>query len=217
MPNEVLGIYFNVVGVLYTLILAFVVVTVWQDYDEMVVAIESEAHQLQDIREAAEKIPAPYNELIEHATVDYASAVRLDEWAKMADGDVSEVAEEKLKVLLNLREDLKQDKTGLEAVTDVKLYIKQLREIRHQRLMHLHTKVPNVLWVVLIAGCVVCIFFSFLIHVRNMRWQMILTTVLTSVLAMVLYLVFALSHPFSGSAMISPHPFDEVEMRKHVH
>ncbi len=217
IPNEVLGIYFNVVGVLYTLILAFVVVTVWQGYDENVVAVENEAHQLLDIRIEAENIPAHYEEPIEAAIISYARAVHEDEWPKLAERKVSALEDEKMDVLLQLRQQMKKDSLYAEDCAEMIDYIKEARECRHYRLLLTHSSLPDIMWVVLIIGSVICVFLSFLIHVKDMFWQMVLTTLMTSVLAMVLYLLFALSHPYSGNAMIDSHPFEEVELGGHSH
>src|ERR1700710_2665566 len=47
--NEVAGIMFGAISLIYSLILAFVIVAVWEDYDKLNQTIETEADKLNEI------------------------------------------------------------------------------------------------------------------------------------------------------------------------
>jgi len=57
--NNVAGFIFAVLGVAYAVLLAFVVIAVWQDYEADQTNVESEAHELAGIYVLASRLPKP--------------------------------------------------------------------------------------------------------------------------------------------------------------
>ena len=56
--NESTGIYIGVITILYSLVLAFVVTSIWNDYEENNTNIEAEAQKLADIYSYSNEFPA---------------------------------------------------------------------------------------------------------------------------------------------------------------
>ena len=57
--NDVAGFIFAVLGVAYAVLLAFVVIAVWQDYKAAQTNVESEAHELAGVYFLASRLPEP--------------------------------------------------------------------------------------------------------------------------------------------------------------
>jgi uncharacterized membrane protein len=57
--NDVAGFIFAVVGVMYAVLLAFVVIVVWQDYEAAKGTVESEANELAGVYFLADRFPDP--------------------------------------------------------------------------------------------------------------------------------------------------------------
>ena len=57
LNNEVAGFKFAVVGVFYAVLLAFVVVAVWEDYHDTETAVRNEAKALVDLHQASYALP----------------------------------------------------------------------------------------------------------------------------------------------------------------
>ena len=57
LNNEVAGFKFAVVGVLYAVLLAFVVVAVWQNYSNTESAVRNEAKAIVDLDQLADELP----------------------------------------------------------------------------------------------------------------------------------------------------------------
>jgi hypothetical protein len=57
LNNEVAGFKFAVVGVFYAVLLAFVVVAVWEDYRDTETAVRNEAKALADLHQVSYALP----------------------------------------------------------------------------------------------------------------------------------------------------------------
>ena len=94
LNNEVAGFKFAVVGVFYAVMLAFVVIAVWEDYSDTEDAVRNEAKAAVDLYRVALAIP-DQGEDIKTAVKRYVKEVRANAWDTMAVGERSmEVAKE---------------------------------------------------------------------------------------------------------------------------
>jgi hypothetical protein len=57
--NDVAGFIYAVLGVAYAVLLAFVVIAVWQDYETAQTNVEREAHELAGVYFLASQLPEP--------------------------------------------------------------------------------------------------------------------------------------------------------------
>jgi fumarate reductase subunit D len=57
--NDVAGFIYAVLGVAYAVLLAFVVIAVWQDYNTAQTNVESEAHELAESTSSPPNYPSP--------------------------------------------------------------------------------------------------------------------------------------------------------------
>ncbi|HSZ25945.1 MAG TPA: hypothetical protein VK766_09515, partial [Cytophagaceae bacterium] len=145
LSDEVVGIYFNFVGVLFTLILAFVVVAAWEDYDNAIHSAENEAHKLTYLYEDASEL-SPENKVILRQKVKaYLSSVINDEWEQMDEFHKIKVTEEKFHELITLKKTLvaHNDEDALKGIDDG---LDELKTLRHARQGFAESHVPNLLW-----------------------------------------------------------------------
>ena len=57
--NEVAGFFLAVLGVMYAVLLAFVVVAAWEDFKDTTRTVEQEANELVDVYRVSQALPAP--------------------------------------------------------------------------------------------------------------------------------------------------------------
>jgi hypothetical protein len=86
LNNEVAGFKYAVVGVLYAVLLAFVVVAVWEDYRDTETAVRNEAKAVIDLHHLASVLPDPGGSSIRRHLIACAKQVRHSEWTAMAKG-----------------------------------------------------------------------------------------------------------------------------------
>src|SRR6185437_3944152 len=84
--SDVLASYVTVIGTLYAVLLAFVLLSVWEQYDSARAAAEREASAMADLVRLTAGLPEPAAGGVRAALREYGQAVIDDEWARMADG-----------------------------------------------------------------------------------------------------------------------------------
>src|ERR1051326_2717365 len=84
--HDVAGFIYAVVGVIYAVVLAFVVIVVWEQFNDAEHYAQQEASHIGDIRRLAEAFPDSIRNRIEGTTERYLHSVVEREWPKMAHG-----------------------------------------------------------------------------------------------------------------------------------
>ena len=94
--NEVAGFKFAVVGVFYAVLLAFVVIAVWEEYRNTEAAVRNEAKAAVDLHRLTYALPAEGGANIRQRLITYTDHVRKFEWPTMARGRPSDDASKDL-------------------------------------------------------------------------------------------------------------------------
>src|ERR687894_2872144 len=85
--TDVAGYVYAVIGVIYAVVLALVVIAAWEEYRDARAAVADEASAVLNLARAANGWPAGDRAEVEAALVAYASQVVDGEWPAMARGD----------------------------------------------------------------------------------------------------------------------------------
>src|SRR5215210_3101359 len=88
--HEVAGFIIGVLGAIYAVLLAFVVVAVWDQFGEARMIVEREANQLNDLSRMAQGFPAPAQGRALEGLRAYGQSVIDDEWSAMKSGLASQ-------------------------------------------------------------------------------------------------------------------------------
>jgi hypothetical protein len=209
LNNEVAGFKFAVVGVFYAVLLAFVVVAVWEDYHETETAVRNEAKALSDLHQASYALPEGAGDTVRKHLVSYAQQVRDVEWEAMAKGQASSRAANELH---NLGEAILQGKPDQQ---DVALYhhildlLTIVNDNRNGRLDSADGSVPSVLWLVLIAGAMITLGYPSFFGSSNITAQVLMTAALAALVALTAFVAVVLDYPFTGDVRISRAPFEQ--------
>ena len=84
--NDVAGFVYATTGVTYAVILAFVVIAVWEQYDDARRVADGESDAVSVLYRLANGFSEPVRQVIQPAILDYAQAVVEEEWPAMAAG-----------------------------------------------------------------------------------------------------------------------------------
>jgi hypothetical protein len=210
LNNEVAGFKFAVIGVLYAVLLAFVVVAVWEDYQDTETAVRNEAKALSDLHQVSFALPETAGEDIRKHVLSYISKVRGPEWTSMAEGHANSGAETELHHLSQAIFEARP-----EALKDVALYqhaldlLTTINDNRSERLDNSRGSVPSVLWLVMLAGGLVTLGYPAFFGSSNLWSQVLMTASLAALVALTLFVALVLDYPFTGDVRISPAPFEQ--------
>ncbi len=217
--NDVAGFIYAALGVIYAVLLALVVIAVWEEFGRARVTVESEANALAEIFWLAHELPEPEGPHLQELARSYAEVVVGEEWPQMQQGrtPLMEQTQETTPGWV-LIDDIRTTVQEVEPRTqgDQELYaegldqVQRLADARRTRLVQAEEGLPSVLWVVLIVGGMVTVGFSYLFGLANTWAHRLMVVSLAGVIALVLFTIGVLDHPFSGGVRIDTGAFELV-------
>jgi hypothetical protein len=210
LNNEVAGFKFAVIGVFYAVLLAFVVVAVWENYQKTEGAVRDEAKAVVDLHRITFGLPAEAGAEIRTRLIAYTKNVRDDEWKTMAEGKPSEAVTKDLerlsKAILGVNPESSQDLALYQNALEL---LAGLTDNRYERLDSSDGSVPGVLWFTLIVGGLITLGYPAFFGSTNVVAQILMTASLAVLVAIALLLGIVFDYPFTGAPTISSLPFDQ--------
>ena len=215
LPGETLEVHhymtsaqFQVMGTIYAVLLAFVIITVWQHHSTITTTLEEEAANLLELRRDAGQYPESIGRPLVDALQAYASAVVDDEWEAMGHGGESDRAEQAYENIWRLFGKLPvTDLRELAIQTETLRRMNDLAETRHLRLLRVRTTVDPILWIALLAGGALTIGFSYLFGAKHLGFQVLTTAVFAGTIALFICVILVLDAPFTRAGSVSREPF----------
>jgi hypothetical protein len=206
--NDVAGAIFNTLGVAYTVLLAFVVVIAWQNFDKCSVNVEKEANCIVDLYRDSVAFPKNFRDVTRSIIKEYAISVVREEWKLLAIGQESSHSHELVKKIWeqygSYEPETENEKIFLaESVRK----LNEMGELRRLRLMDSRTGIHPILWGVIITGGIITILFTFFFGSENLRAQILMASMLAMVIALILFIILLLDFPFTGALSITSGAF----------
>jgi hypothetical protein len=212
--HEVAGFIIGVLGAIYAVLLAFVVVIMWDQYGEARANIEQEANQLNSLAHLAQGFPDQTRGRLLFQMQAYAQSAIDDEWPAMEQGNESgrtQVALDDLwRAQLDIDPQTNRETTLYQESLD---HLDEMSASRRLRLYASRDDLPLVIQFLLWGGGMITIAFTYFFGVKSIRSQALMTAALAGVIAFILFLVLALDNPFHGYVRASPEPLQLVLRR----
>jgi hypothetical protein len=217
--NDVAGFIYAALGVIYAVLLALVVIAVWEEYRAASETVEQEANALAEIAWLAHRLPEPEGSHLQELCRSYAEEVVDKEWSLMEQGEAPLMTQVEQtptgwtlidEIRANLQEFQPQRPADEQLYAEGLDQVQRLADARRMRLVAAEEGVPAVLWSVLIFGGVAAIGFTYLFGLANTWAHRLMVLTLAAVIGLVLFTIGALEHPFSGGARIGTEAFDLV-------
>ena len=217
--NDVAGFIYAALGVIYAVLMALVVIAVWEEYRAAKETVEQEANALAEIFWLAHRLPEPEGPHLQELATSYAEEVSHNEWPLMAQGQAPLMTQTQgIPAGWGLIDDIRGNLQEVEPRTpaDEQLYaegldqVQRLADARRMRLVAAEEGIPGVLWAVLIFGGMAAVGFTYLFGLENTWAHRLMVITLASVIGLVLFTIGAMEHPFSGGARIGTEAFNLV-------
>jgi hypothetical protein len=211
----VAGFIYAVVGVIYAVLLALMVIAVWEEHEEAKATVREEANGLADVFWLAHRLPEPEGPRIQETARSYATVVAEEEWEAMARGGGSSpqawaLMDEMRLGMQNLEVDARSEQVLFEHGLD---RIDALADARRSRMVEAEEGIPVVLWAVLVFGGVITVGFTYLFGLENTWSHRLMVAAVAGLIALVLFTVGSLEYPFSGGTRVGPEAFELVLRR----
>ncbi|MDD7938304.1 DUF4239 domain-containing protein [Actinomycetospora lutea] len=210
--NDVAGYLIAIVGVIYAVLLAFVVVVTWQQFSQAGEVVGQEASALRGLYRESVAFPPEVREQIQGDVRDYAAVVIAHEWPAMGRGEpghpaVAAALDRTAAHLAALPTDtpIQQQYVAVEADR-----FAEVVSYRSQRLDFVGQGLPGVLWVALVLGGVVTIAFGLIFGLRSTALHLFMTGSLAATIGVLLFVAIAIDQPFLGDVAVPPAPIQRV-------
>lgn len=209
--ESVAGHVFNLAGVLYAVLVAFVVVVVWQQFTDAEKGTEAEAAAISDLLRDSTGLPVANRPALQQGLIAYTDDVINDEFPRMRRGEYVEQQSIHLTTIWNTFVQV-QPVTESE-ISFFRQSITKLDELgtaRKARLSSSRSEISNELWILLLGGGLVMLFFTYMFTTPDFLVHSVLIALAGALLAFVLYIIFAFEHPFIGSIAVSSEAYQHV-------
>jgi Protein of unknown function (DUF4239) len=209
--NDVAGFIYAVLGVVYAVLLGFVTIAVWEDFQAAKGTANSEANDLGELFWLAHEFPEPQRDKVQELTHSYARVVVDEEWSLMEQGHASPRA-------WTLVNEMRSSIYGFDPKTQAELarydeglvLVRDLVDQRRLRLLEASEGIPYILWGVLLIGGIIVVGFTYLFGLENTQSHTLMIALLAAVISIVLFTIHALDHPFSGITRVDRDAFEAV-------
>lgn len=204
--TDVAGYMYAVIGVIYAVVLALVVIAAWEEYQEARNEVTGEANSVLNLARMANAWPASDRETVTATLINYTRNVVEVEWPAMRRDDFAPVTDtipvNQVWHALNEADETAATKSASYEAALVEL--ERLSEARRNRLLLGEEGLPAAMTLILAIGAVVTVAFTYLFAVDDGRIQALMTASLAVLVALLLLLQHQLGRPFQGITAIEP-------------
>jgi hypothetical protein len=208
--NNTASAFVNLIAVVYGIVLAFAIVKLFTGFQGASDHVRNEASTVSKVYRDSQQLAPPFAARMKTAIGRYIDDVTTVEWPKMRKGQDSAAAWQDLAAIYDLLGTYHPVTQSQQAFyqEDVSM-VNELTDARRARLNDVRQSLPVAFQVLLIAGALMLVGYTFLFHFERKRLEDVMVLSTAAVVGFNLLLALLLEYPFSGSVSITPSPFHE--------
>jgi len=207
--NEIIGWQVSVLGTTYAVIMGFMLYAVWTDFNSATMTADSEANCLVNVFRLSEGLAPAERDQIQKLSREYADAMINEEWPAMSEGNLSLNGHRIVTQLWAVAVQAKPASLGEQTSWNhVLSELTKMTDYRRLRELQSKSKLPGILWTVLIVGGVITTLSSCLFGTDNFKLHAIQVFSLSLLLALALVAIADIDRPFRGAVHVNPLGFE---------
>lgn len=209
--NEVAGFLVAVIGVMYAVIVGFVVVALWEDHTKASETVNAEAAELAELDRGSEAFGPVVHQQVRAESIAYGLAV-IQSWPGLGMGHPTRAGEGALEALFGTVTALTPHNPAQQAYFDTTLdRLHELSQLRRERWYDARDgRVSELMWTVVLLASVLVLGFSMLFGLENARLHYVMVAGVAIFVALDVLLVLELSYPFRGDLAVGADGFKAV-------
>jgi len=213
--TETVGLTYAIVAVVYAVLIAFIVVDVFETYAKGDEIATAEANKLSNLMLDSAGLPGPMGEAVRADLDKYIDTVVKVEWPSQQAGKLSDkVFEEGWTELghLSTRLAVFEPATSGQNVNKGEMLrsVNDLIKARRSRILAAGEHLPDVVWQILLLAGAVAVTYTYLFGAHSFRIHMAITGLIATTIALVFVLIIALDYPFRGEVSVGDEAFVSV-------
>jgi hypothetical protein len=210
--NEVMGYVLSCHGVLYGILLGLIAVGTYENYSDVEKTVDQEASALGALYHDVSSYPEPMRSELQALLREYCRYVIEEAWPAHRRGLIPEGGTARIGGFQRKLMTFEPATTGQEILHGAAVQqFNHLVEVRRERLHHVTTGLPPVLWYVVAVGAVLGIVLTWLFSIDRLSVHLSVAGLLSLLTGLVVFLIAAMDHPFRGEVSISPEAFEIVQ------
>jgi hypothetical protein len=206
--NDLSAVLLGFVSLLYGIVLGFVIVALWGDFQSAEQTVSAEAADVAQLYRDAQVLDATTASAMHDAVDSYLHHVTGPEWQRMRDGGAAVEAGVDLNRMFDVLSQARPEGTVQETFYSAAVNeLNSLVGARRERLFRASHELPAGLEVLLFGGGVINLAFLFVFGAKHPRLHEAMVAAVSAMLGFSLFLVVALDHPYAGRIAVSDAPF----------
>ncbi|MGY4967398.1 bestrophin-like domain [Streptomyces sp. 900105245] len=206
--GEVVAVTLGVYGAIYGVLLAFVIVTAWEELQVASAGVGDEAASMASIVRDAEFFPRNVRDDLRAEVKEYLHYTINVEWKDMQKGEPPHNSNPAIENLFTtVRDNPPADPKYAPAYERILTDLNSVISNRRDRIENSEENVPALLQLFIFGGAVCVILLACMYRTKNFLDQAVLLTSISILLASSLLMAVALNHPFIGDISVSPADF----------
>jgi hypothetical protein len=203
--KDVAGFILAVIGVLYAVLLGFVAVDVWAQFNDARTQADKEAAEVGNLYRLGVAL-GPQGAQLRPAVVAYATSVADVEWPHMAaHQDESRQTDVALNNLWHAATAVRPQNTAQSAfLLQATLDLDTATQLRRTRILSSDTTLPGPLWIALAVGAIITIGFTYFFGLPRFGPQLLMVAALSAIIGVTLFVVMSLDLPYTGDVAVKP-------------
>jgi hypothetical protein len=206
--NDVAGVILGVLAAIYGIVLALVIVSLFDDFHKTKSDIRTEASTLEMVYRDSRGFSPPVADAIKQHISDYIAIVQNQEWRDLSHGRESEEAWNELDGLYTILQNYQPTNISERVFyTEVVQRVNDLMSARRERLTDAEEGIPSTFAFLILFGAFLTLGFTFLFGVKNFRLHSAMAIAVAILIGFNLLVALELDYPFSGQVSVSSLPY----------
>jgi hypothetical protein len=201
-------IFASAIGVMYALILAFVAVATWQNYDKVDDGVLKEAATLHNVYRNLGAYPEPFRSQIQECIRQYVQCVIKDEWPKQAHAQQDETAH---RLVTHINASIlsfnPRDNREMALHQETLRNVSEYRALRHDRIIGGRPNLTPSMWITLVGGTLLYLIYLCFFDIPCFKHHAFMIGMFGAFVALVYCLLLTYNFPFTDPGTISSAPF----------
>jgi hypothetical protein len=213
IQNDIIGWQVSVLGTTYAVIVGFMLYAVWTTFQSAEINAEYEANCLVNVYRVADGLPGAQRVQVQQLTREYANTVIDQEWPAMHRGEASFPAHAAVEKLWDVVMQTKPVSFAEQSSMNLALTeIASMSEHRRVRELESQSKLPSILWIVLVLGGIITTVSACLFGTENFKLHALQVFSLTLLLSLALVAIADIDRPFQGTVRVLPRGFERARV-----
>ena len=208
--NDLIGWQLSILGTTYAVILGFMLYAVWTSFGEADLNVDHEANALVDIYRLADGLPEPQRAQLQQLARSYADTAIDQDWPEMQRGETPEqtsaISREMWKTVMSVKA---VSSTEANAQEHAMSELESLAQHRLTRIVESRSRLPGVLWWVLLLGGALSIISACTFGTADFKLQTLQVLCFSLIVSLSLVAIADIHRPFHGLIHVNDYAFQK--------